>query len=54
MKKNVNNSTVNGASAASSAQSTNSYMQYTQYCWSEIIRFQYIVYSIDNEVYINI
>lgn len=31
MKKNVNNSTVNGASAASSAQSTNSYMQYTQY-----------------------
>ena len=31
MKKNVNNSTVNGASAASSAQSTNSYMQFTQY-----------------------
>lgn len=31
MKRNVNNSTVNGASAASSAQSTNSYMQYTQY-----------------------
>ena len=31
MKKQVNNSTVNGASAASSAQSTNSYMQYTQY-----------------------
>lgn len=31
MKKNVTNSTVNGASAASSAQSTNSYMQYTQY-----------------------
>jgi hypothetical protein len=31
MKKNVNHSTVNGASAASSAQSTNSYMQYAQY-----------------------
>lgn len=31
MKKKVNTSAINGASAASSAQSTNSYMQYTQY-----------------------
>ena len=31
MKKEVNNSAINGGSAASSALSTNSYMQYTQY-----------------------